>query len=174
MKAMTRIALCVVTATIVCGLHGQTAILKSPSELAAEQSVSEAPVGPEIFGVFRGRTPCRELSAHLNVPAADACNKVKCRLILYQDPQTRQPTTYVWVGKTRLTNTWSVQLGTKTDPRAVIYKLNIPDPAASLSLQAVDPNILLVLSRDGTPLVGNKDFSYTLNRIIRTTEAAPQ
>lgn len=150
---------------IVSAVAASEPYVKSPSELAAEKSIAEAPVGPNIFAVFRGRTPCQELSAHLNVPASDLCNKVKCRLILYQDPATKLPTTYIWVGKTRLTNTWSIETG--ADQRSIVYRLNNPDPKASLKLQALDPNILLVLSSNGTPLVGNKEFSYTLNRVVK-------
>ena len=168
MKTITStIATLILTSACVANLaaDAQDTHRKSPSEIAAEKSIAEAPTGPDIFGVFRGRTPCQELSAHLNIAASPACNKVKCRLVLYQDPQTQTPTTYIWTGKTRLTNTWSIVTGTKSDPHAVVYKLNNPDPKASLALQAIDPNVLLVLSTNGTPLVGNKEFSYTLNRV---------
>lgn len=139
----------------------------SSSEIAAAKTEQEVPAGPEIFGVFRGRTPCQELSALLHVAASEACNKVKCRLILYQDPSTKAPTTYDWRGKTNWTGRWAIVKGTKSDPKAIVYELRPPDPQAFLSLLKVDDNILFILGKDGSPLVGNADFSYTLNRIVR-------
>jgi len=141
--------------------------LTSASEIAAGKTAAEVPVGPEIFGVFRGRTPCQELSAQLNAAASQVCNKVKCRLILYQDPATKAPTTYRWAGKTNWTGSWSIIKGTQTDPKATVYQLHPPDPHAFLSFLKVDDNILFLLNKDGTPLVGNIEFSYTLNRVVR-------
>ena len=141
--------------------------LTSSPEIAAAKTAREVPVGPEIFGVFYGRTPCQELSAQLNVAASEACNKVKCRLILYQDPATKAPTTYSWKGKTNWTGKWSIIEGTKTDPRAIVYQLQPANPEGFLSFLQVDENILFFLGKDGSPLVGNIKFSYTLNRITR-------
>ena len=138
--------------------------LTSPSEIYAAKTAAETPTGPEIFGVFRGRTPCQDLSAQLNATASDACNKVKCRLFLYQDPVTKAPTTYEWIGKTKWKGNWTITKGSKTDPEAIIYKLTPPDPKAFLSLLKADDNILYLIDSEGKPLVGNIHFSYTLNR----------
>src|SRR6185295_14287678 len=79
---------------------------RSSSEIYAEKTAEEVPRGPEIFGVFRGRTPCQELSELLKAPASEECNKIKCRLILYQDPKTKEPTTFKWVGKLERSGKW--------------------------------------------------------------------
>ena len=67
-------------------------------------------------------------------------------------PKTHTPTTFqlltVYVGKgdTRYTNTgkWVVTQGTKTDPEAVVYQLELdPDkPQESLAFLKADDNIL--------------------------------
>src|SRR5688572_1703457 len=64
-----------------------------------------------IVGVFDGRTPCNNDLVALNGISADGCQRIKCRLILYQDTITHTPTTFqiytVYVGKgdTRYTKT---------------------------------------------------------------------
>ena len=122
------------------------------------------PSGPRVFGIFNGRTPCQELSRQLNVSASDECNKMKCRLILYQDPVTHSPTVYDWQGKIRWTGKWSITTGTKADPDAMVYRLEPQDARGFLSFLKVDDNILFFLNQNGEPLVGNLEFSYTLNR----------
>lgn len=136
---------------------------RSPSEIAADKTAANVPTGPEIFGVFRGRTPCQELSECLRAQASYECNKIKCRLILCQDPVTKTPTTYMWAGKVRRDGKWSIAQET-TNPRRTIYKLEMADTA--ISLIKVDDNILYIRGPKGDPLVGNSEFSYTLNRII--------
>jgi hypothetical protein len=133
---------------------------RSPSEIAAEKTAAEAPKGSEVFGLFVGRTPCQELSQLLNVPARDECNKIKCRLILYQDPVSKAPASFSWKGKIERTGKWSIVKGISR----TAYKLEMGE--MTLSLLGVDDNILYILNKEGEPLVGNWEFSYTLNRII--------
>jgi hypothetical protein len=94
------------------------------------------------------------------------CKKVKWDLTLYQDPGTSAPATYTLDGTfyrdQRRKGTWRVLRG--ATPGAVIYQL---DPAASqgsLLLLKADDNILYFLDGSRNLLVGNHDFSYTLNR----------
>jgi hypothetical protein len=139
----------------------------SPTEIYAAKTAAETPVGPHIFGIFRGRTPCQDLAGILNADAVEACNKVKCRLFLYQDPTTKQPTTYEWFGKTKWTGKWSIAKGAKSNPSATVYRLETPDPKAQLAFLKLDDNVLYILDRNEAPLIGNIHFSYTLNRISR-------
>jgi hypothetical protein len=154
-------------AAVICVSIVATEPVRSESEIAAEKTLEETPTGPQIFGVFRGRTPCQELSALLNASASEACNKIKCRLFLYQDPITKTPTTYEWAGKIKWTGKWTIVKGSKTDANAILYRLETPDPKAYLCLRKADENILLILNRNESPLVGNEHFSYTLNRMVK-------
>src|SRR5262249_22977827 len=133
---------------------------RSPSEIWAEKTIAEVPRGPEIFGVFQGRTPCQELSELLKVPSNDICNKIKCRLILYQNPKSKEPTTFSWKGKVESTAKWSVA----NDGAGKVFKLEMEKGV--LSLLKVDENVLYFLNTEGVALVGNWEFSYTMNRII--------
>lgn len=121
-----------------------------------------------VAGAFVGRSPCREVAAQLNRAAGVDCMKVKWELTLYRDPHRLTPSTY------RLRGTffreragegrWAIVRGTKADPAAVVYQLDPDKPQASLSLLKADDNVLLFLDGERNLLVGNADFSYTLNR----------
>jgi hypothetical protein len=60
--------------------------------------------------------------------------------------------------------TWTVLRGTGTRPDAVVYQLDPDKPRESLSFLKADDNILFFLDEGRNLMVGNGDFSYTLNR----------
>lgn len=123
-----------------------------------------------VAGIFQGRSPCQELAKELSIPMPADCIKLKWYLTLYQDATTREPTTYVLEGtpyrKASLRGKWSVLTITKDDKNIVIYQLETDKPGVSLLLQKGDDNILFFLDRNKNLLVGNADFSYTLNRVV--------
>ena len=59
---------------------------------------------------------------------------------------------------------WKVTKGTKTDTNAIVYQLDGFESDGPIFLLKADRNVLLFLTKDGSPLVGDSDFSYTLNR----------
>ena len=93
--------------------------------------------------------------------------KAKWELVLYRDPNTLAPTTYKLRGtfyRERVKEgKWIIVRGTKTEPDAVVYRLDPDDPRESLSFLRADDNILLFLDKERNLMVGNGDFSYTLN-----------
>ena len=123
---------------------------------------------------FSGRSPCVEIAKEISHPVAADCAKLKWDLDLYRDPKTLIPTTY------RLRGTlyrhgpqqaehiregkWKVTKGTKTDPNAMVYELDADGSDGPIFLLKGDGNILFFLARDRSLLVGDADFSYTLNR----------
>lgn len=126
--------------------------------------ISDSPV----LGVFVGRSPCRDLATELNKPVSDDCTKLKWELTLYRDPGNDIPTTYKLKGTLYRERAgegrWVIVKGTKTDPDAVVYQLNLNNPQGALLLLKADDNILFFLDGEGNPMAGNGDFSYTLNR----------
>jgi hypothetical protein len=94
--------------------------------------------------------------------------KVKWDLTLYQDPDRLTPTTYKLKGtfyRERIgEGRWAIVRGTMADPAAVVYQLDPDKPQGSLFLLKADDNILLFLDEERNLMVGNGDFSYTLNR----------
>lgn len=122
----------------------------------------------QLLGIFDGRTPCNVLAAYLNAPVSPDCIKIKWRLSLFVDSITKEPTRYELIGITykkeapRIGN-WQIQKGTHADPEAMVYELK-EEGRPTLFFQRGDDNILFFLDKDRKLLVGNRDFSYTLNR----------
>lgn len=121
-----------------------------------------------VFGVFAGRTPCREISNELSMPAQADCSKLKWMLTLYKDPRTSAPTTYklacTFHRQSLIEGKWIITKGAKANARATVYQLDPDKPAVSMYLMKGDDNVLFFLDKKGNLLVGNTDFSYTLNR----------
>lgn len=137
--------------------------------------IAGARVRSGIAATFDGRTACRELSAVLGLPAAADCSKLKWRLILRQDSKTGSPATYTLEGtpyRSRpRTGTWAVVKDRASN--ALVYRLDPDDETKAVSLLKADDNILYFLDRTGALLVGDRSFSYTLNRVTRATNPQP-
>ena len=130
---------------------------------ASSVSYTIAPVstGPSVYGVFDGRTPCQGVARAMGIPVDPSWAKVKWRVTLYQDPQTRTPSTYRVEGSlyrgARSEGGWSIARGQPgTFP---VIRLE-----SSATFVQADDNVLLFADRDGNPLVGNALLSYTLDR----------
>jgi hypothetical protein len=118
------------------------------------------------YQVYEGRTPCQELSAIAGMNKGPDCNKMKWYMILYTDPKTHEPSYYLKGGRSYRKETmekgkWKVSRG--KDGR-MIYTLSPEKEPWSFYLVQVDDNILVFTDKEGNLLVGNEDFSYTLNR----------
>jgi hypothetical protein len=129
------------------------------------------PQGPQVYGLFEGRSPCQEIARLLKAEGRDECIKIKWQLILFQDPITGAPTTYAlggfsWRNPPKM-GKWAFAKGTKEDPKATVIKLDPENPRAFLSFMKADENILLFMDPNGELLVGNEDFSFTLNRVVK-------
>jgi hypothetical protein len=115
---------------------------------------------------FEGRTPCQELSALLGLEKSSACDKLKWYFIFYTDSLTGKPSYYLTGGtayrkETMARGKWEIMTG--KDGR-IIYKLNPEKYAYSLYLLKADDNILFFTDAEGRLLVGNRNFSYALNK----------
>jgi hypothetical protein len=148
------------------------------------------PRGPEIRGVFEGNTPCDPGAKSLfQIPADSDCDQMIWSVTFNQDPQTENPTTYVLKtaygmskqgtndlvgGGTSITmeGKWTISTGTKSDADATVYQINPADPARTLSFLKVNENLIHVLSKDNTMLVGNGAWSYTLDRMDNQSPAS--
>lgn len=126
-----------------------------------------APSGLSTRSVFEGRTPCNEVVLELaKVAPGPDCTRIKMRLTLNRDPETGIPTTYLWEGtSTSREGAWTIARGTRTDPDALVYQLDLGNPKALTYLLSLDDDILLFLDRDRRLLVGDKILSYTLSKV---------
>lgn len=121
-----------------------------------------------IVGVFDGRTPCQDLAKQLDEKVTSACTKIKWRIILYKDSITGNPDIYELLGFVYKKDNprigkWRIIKGTKANPEAIVYQLDQPG-REPLFLQKGGENILFFLNQEKILMVGNRDFSYTLNR----------
>lgn len=156
-------------------LAAPESVSDSSAPSTSTNSPAKLPSGPDVLGVFEGRSPCQEIVGLLNVAGREACAKIKWRLVLYQDPVTHAPTTYalggfMWRNPPR-TGKWSIVKGTPIDPNATVYQLDPDDPQGFLSFVKADDNILFFLDKDRNLLIGNIKHSYTLNRVTNNKGA---
>ena len=133
----------------------------------------------------RADPPFVDFEAHVPctidpVPDPD-CQRVKFGLVLYRDPVTHEPSTYVMsivrvaVSDDREVHQgeWRTESGTALDPDATVYRLDgVPEHLSAY--WAVGDDLLLMLDGDGMPRVGDAGYSYTLNSTpLRTGGASP-
>jgi hypothetical protein len=119
----------------------------------------------EYLMAFQGRTPCQELSTLLGRETSPACDKMKWYIIFYSDSITGKPSYYIEGGRgykkeTMEKGRWEI-IGKNG---RIIYKLDIEKRPYPLYLLKADDNILFFTDAQGNLLVGNENFSYTLNR----------
>jgi len=131
---------------------------------ATSYTIAPLSKGPGVFGIFEGRTPCEGIARELKLPAHGP--KAKWLITLYQNAETGLPTTYKAEGtlfreKVR-TGNWSIIRGARKE--SIIYQLGTAETQPPLLLLKGDDNVIFFLSQERIPLVGNADFSYTLNR----------
>lgn len=137
---------------------------------------NEMPTGPAVYGIFEGRSPCG-ISRQMGADMQAGCDHLKWQLILFRDPISLAPTTYVLVtemfDRMPLKGTWRVDRGTRDDPKAVIFALSYGHSGQVLCLYKGDENVLFILDEKREFLTGDRDFSYTLNRVRKVLRPAP-
>ena len=124
--------------------------------------------GDPAFVDFENHVPC----AIDDAPAED-CQRVKFSLVLYRDPESNEPTTYVMsrirvgVSDDREVNqgTWSIGLGTALDPEATVYRLDTGAPEGLDVYWPIGDDILFVLDEQLMPRVGDAAYGYALNSV---------
>jgi hypothetical protein len=92
---------------------------------------------------------------------APGCSKLKFRLTLYQNPDSRKPTTFKLEGT--LYRSDRVEGPFAISDKGVIT-LEGPGRTTLISLLKVSDDAVLFLDQSGSLLVGNASFSYTLER----------
>ena len=140
----------------------------SPNLPSKSFSTIPLATGPSVYGVFEGKSPCQSIARQLNIEVGAECIKLKWGLTLYQDSVTLKPTTYKLDGtffrKKDREGRWHIVHGTRTDPGAIVYQLDLGEPNGFLFLLKGDDNVLFILDKNKDFLVGNAQFSYTLSR----------
>ncbi|HET6996389.1 MAG TPA: hypothetical protein VFI06_15450, partial [Chitinophagaceae bacterium] len=148
------------------GNGGYSYALNSTSPVKAETNIQYAQNKIKSPQVFEGRTPCQVLSAQLGLNKSEACDKMKWYFLLYTDSVTGKPSYFLMAGigyrkETMKKGRWEIV--TESNGH-IIYRLYADIWSHPLNLLQGDDNILFFMSADGRLLVGNENFSYTLNR----------
>lgn len=122
-----------------------------------------------LAAVFDGRTPCQDFAKQLHEKVTIECIKIKWRLTLYKDSVTGDPSTYnlqgfIYKKDNPRVGKWHIIKGTKANPEGIVYQLD-QQGKEPLFLQKGDDNVLFFLDQEKNLMVGNRDFSYTLNRV---------
>jgi hypothetical protein len=141
-----------------------------------------SPAGSSLHAVFEGITACSAQTRPLpQIPEDTDCELMIWKIFLYQDSAQGMPTTYTLesaYGPSQPNSTgpagggtaismegqWEVATGTKTDPKAEVVQLFSEGSEVAVSFVKMGEDLLHVLNRDGTLMVGNAAWSYTLNR----------
>ena len=140
------------------------------------------PAGSSLRAVFEGTTACSSQTRPLpQIPEDTDCELTIWKIMFYQDSATGMSTTYTLEstygpsqpnslgpagGGTPISmeGTWSIVKGTMADPDADVYQLHSEDSQVAVSFVKMSNDILHVLNRDKTLMLGNAAWSYTLNR----------
>ena len=110
---------------------------------------------------FQGRTPC----GVPGVPKSGQCYKLKWYLVLYGSTQNNQPLTYRLLGTGyRLEGGRKGKWKVNTESGKITYELLDESGKPFLHLLKLDEGVLIFTDEKGNLLVGDHDFSYTLNR----------
>jgi hypothetical protein len=113
---------------------------------------------------FEGRTPC-------NVPGiirnGIECYKLKWRIVLRNDGVNNNTGRYKVIGtpwriEGGKAGNWEISTGKN---ERITYHLKDENGNSFLDLLKLDENIVVFTDKQGKLLVGNEDFSYTLNRV---------
>ncbi|MBD0333261.1 MAG: hypothetical protein ICV66_11455 [Chitinophagaceae bacterium] len=149
--------------SLLVGNGGWSYTLNNSNSASTRQiNIHAVQTAPKDSMAFEGRTPCHDFpEAH---PATE-CIKMKWYIVLYADPKTQQPTTY------HLNGTYNRQGGkrgnwkiTKGSDGRIIYQLYSDKENAYINLLKLDENILVFVDEQEKLLVGDRNFSFTLNR----------
>jgi hypothetical protein len=123
-------------------------------------SAKEATIKDSI--AFEGRTPC----GVPNVPKSEQCYKLKWYIVLYGNPGSNEPLTYRLLGtgyRAEGGRKGNFKINTGKDGR-IIYELLDNNGNPMIHLVKLDEGVLIFTDEKGNLLVGDHDFSYTLNR----------
>jgi hypothetical protein len=138
-------------------LNSMSASVSDQVNLTPNQTVLKDSIG------FEGRTPCKIPGI---IPPGMECYKLKWYIVLYANAKKNEPGSYkvygtTWRQKGPGTGNWKIING--KDGRTT-YQLNDDKGNGFLHLLKLDENIVVFTDANGKLLVGDEDYSYTLNR----------
>ena len=110
--------------------------------------------------VFEGRTPCRGIEELTEGRTRPECYKKKWLIYLYKSSPSASSGTYKIGSMTSKKGEWKLKEGRSGQ---IIYSRDLKN-GHRLDLLQTDENIVYIMDENGMIMVGDHDFSYSLNR----------
>jgi hypothetical protein len=135
---------------------------------AAVEFIGSTPGGAlprEFLGGLATNAECHFIKWEIKLlPNQGAASPATCHLVAqYHVPARHNPNQYEEGPKVTARGTWEMVKGTKSNPDAVVLRIS-SENRQSLSFVKVNEDLLHLLNPDGTLMIGNGGWSYTLNR----------
>lgn len=149
--------------SLMIGNGGWSYTLNDTSPFGTDQvNIIAGPTVLKDSMAFEGRTPCKVPGV---IATGSLCHKLKWHIVFYADAQMNKPGKYKifgtpWRMEGGRMGSWKIIAGKEG---RTIYQLNHDDGNGVLYLLKLDENILVFTDAQGKLLVGDEDFSYTLN-----------
>jgi hypothetical protein len=144
------------------------------NKVSGSITFTEKPKGLGVYGIFEGRSPCAAISRQLGANLPASCDHLKWQLILFRDSGSFKPTTYLLTtemfGGRPLHGAWRIVQGKMPDHAAIVYVLETGLKGKLLYLLKGDDNVLFIMDEKFNLLTGDRDFSYTLNRVHKVLQ----
>lgn len=150
--------------SMMVGNAGWSYTLNSMEQIAASNinlKIKSASFKDSIL--FEGRTPCRGIEEIMYSRTRPECYKKKWLISLYKANPAATSGTYKIGPSEAKTGNWNLKVGYAG---AIIYGLDLNN-GNTLDLLQADKNIVYIMNGKGGIMVGDHDFSYSLNRIAR-------
>ena len=112
---------------------------------------------------FEGRTPCRGVEELMDGTTSPECYKKKWLVRLYKNFDAKSGTYKIGGTVPSKTGKWKLKENTGGK---IIYSLDLSN-GNTLDLLQTDENIVYIMDPKGGLMVGDHDFSYSLNRRFR-------
>lgn len=155
-------------------VHAQSGAQTAARDNIVAESITfkDPPTGTDIYGIFEGRTPCNPISRQLGATTNPDCDHLKWQVIFYRDTLTFAPTVFVLTtelfDRRPLKGKW--EIADKKNSAGALLALHYSANRKPLYLLKGDDNVLFILNDNRQMLVGNRDFSYTLNRVKKVRQ----
>jgi hypothetical protein len=147
--------------TMMVGNGGWSYTLNSVTPLSATAfNLKAKNIGFTDSIVFDGRTPCRGIEELTDNRTRSECYKKKWRVSLYKDQAAAVSGTYKIGTVGARAGRWKLKEHVTGRP---VYSLDLNN-GNTLDLLQVDENIVYIMDRQGGLMIGDHDFSYSLNR----------
>ncbi|OOQ57111.1 hypothetical protein [Mucilaginibacter pedocola] len=162
--------------------HQLTLLLIAAAGLCLLMALKSPTVEMSTSETYKGNSPCGNyIKPILGIASGADCERVSWQLVLYTNEE-KQPAGFKLTGvygmqqqggpgfigggkAFSVEGNWQLTKGSKANPEAGVYQLVTKSRGHVLSFVKMNDDIIHLLYTDGSLMVGNGGWSYTLNRV---------